>query len=107
MVQGLAPVWVGKGLLGLKAQAVARHHPADALDDATASCVKSESGCGTRERLVRASDLTHSAVARMRCSPAVTGRSHLPPPGVTAASTAVMPVASPAAMAAMRPNTWR
>src|SRR4051812_40047611 len=34
MVQGLAPVRVGEGLLGLQAQAVARHHPADALHDA-------------------------------------------------------------------------
>src|SRR3954467_5852693 len=31
--------------------------------------------------------------ARIRCAPAITGRSDLPPPGVTAASTSVMPLA--------------
>jgi hypothetical protein len=31
MAEGLAPGGVGEGLLGLKAEAVARHHPADPL----------------------------------------------------------------------------
>ena len=74
MVQSLAPVRVGEGLLGLQAQAVARHHPADALDNA----------------------------GPIRRAPAITGSSDLPPPGVTAASTSVMPVASPVAIAATR-----
>ena len=77
VVECAAPVRVGEGLLSLKPQAVAWHHPADTLDDASPD----EMCAGDQ------------------------GRSDLPPPGVTAASTSVMPVASPAARAAMRPNT--
>ena len=32
MAERLPPPWIGEGLLGLKAQAVARHHPDHAID---------------------------------------------------------------------------
>ncbi len=48
MVQRVAPHRVGEGLLGLLAQAIARHHPTDPVDD-----VRREEASGGDDRKQR------------------------------------------------------
>lgn len=78
VVQRAAPDRVGEGFLRLQAEAVARDHPADALDDA---------GCD-------------------QFSGGKHGSRDLPPPGVTAARMSVTSAASPPAMACTIAAVW-
>ena len=78
MAEGRPPARVGKGLLGLQAQAVAWHDPDHPLDNVPAA---------------------------IRVAAAMTGSRLLPPPGVTAARMSCTPLSSLAAIARTSPAT--